>query len=1461
MSKALNRSKEEWPVHKEDNEWYFIKAAVSWVWPLIHLATQRSLLEEDVPREPKDHNTATRSSQFWDAWKAEEERAQALNNSHDGNNGKVAVPSLLWALWGAYKAEFYTGSLAQLGFCVTQFAQPYLIAELVGWIASGEGGIKKGLTIAALLAAASTLSSILMSFNLFAMRRTGMAVRSGTMMACYQQTLQLTATSRASLTIGKTTSMLAIDCEKLLLASMFIGYLWHGPVAALVAMLLLVQEVGWLAAMAGLLWICILIPSQTIVARHIGSLRRKMMACTDERVKLSNELLSAIRLIKFYNWEVPLSERCLKARNEETTHLFQALCLNGTLRELLFISGPVCSAVIFSIYIYGQGKEVNLRQVFRVLAMINVLRFPLNLLGQALKFCQEGLVSSQRLHGYFLLPTTKKDRRIGSGSGFGYAGNNDDNEVCTHPRIEFNNMSFAWGELDGNSGYGTASGYNAIPNKDSDTTNGDSSDGGMVLPRFVLQDINIKLGGKEEDNKSSLIAVIGNVGSGKSAFLSSILGEMPLLDMSNNAASIGAVVEGSIAYCSQQPWIQNMTLRDNITFGYDYYGIDSTVKRDYDVAVSAAALLPDIEILRQGDLTEIGERGVNLSGGQKARVSIARALFIALRRANIILLDDPFSAVDGETGNNIFHSGVMKLLRHSTSTQQRSRITVICLNSHLHLLPYFDRILCLDNGKIVMDGSPTELACSDSSAGTDNALTLAAATGIDVASMRALVEGVERNSTPPPEPEDSTTTVTNVSLKAIDIPVAQKSSNDGAITKNSSHEDRISDGKIIKQEHRELGSVKWRIYLDYFGAAFWPLQRLTYTNVYTASDAPLHARSNHSPRTFFSGLTVTIGLLILFTAAQASRVVIDYALASWAENNGRQDSPWAARFYYSFLTLFLLLCVRSFYLNFWSYYSTRAVHQSTFLKIIQAPVTTFFDTHTVGEVLNKLSRDTEIMDSMVPEFLLQFIINLEQVLFTFGLCIWSSPWIALGFVPLIYGFKKCSEWFSCVSRDLKRMESISRSPIFSSLSETLSGLDTIRAYGDVPRFLQTHMKKMDRNSKFYFHIWMSTSWMTLRLELTTAAVLMSVSLLAVFLRETTSPIILGLALSYGLQLTALFQRCVQLAIDVGVFMTSVERIMEYLVIPQEISLENINMQANIASIENEDDVELTQLVPASTTTTCTDNKTINVSDENWPQTGNIEFKNVFFRYRDNPHVLSDLSFTIKSGERVGICGRTGAGKSSIIFALFRMAQLDGGSIYIDGDNINTHVPLCLLRSKMAIIPQDPVLLTGTIRFQLDPLLLYTDEEIWNALETVNMSVTVKSMSNGLQETVQEGGGNLSHGQRQLICIARALLRKAKILVVDEGTSAVDPTTDELIQKALRLSSSIHGTTVIAIAHRLQTIKDFDKVMVMSAGKVLEYDAPRILLNDSNSIFAAMLRESEQEQEEMERDRLASSSSI
>lgn len=725
---------------------------------------------------------------------------------------------------------------------------------------------------------------------------------------------------------------------------------------------------------------------------------------------------------------MPLAARALAARVQEMYHLFIYLCMNGLLRELLFISGPVSSVVIFTYYVYVLEKRMTLVQVIRVLATVNVMRFPLNMLGQALRFMQDARISCERLSGFFLLPI-REDLHAGQ-----------DGLI---PLIAFNGASFAWNAADA-----TTRAESAADAADSAEAVGGEASGGPVPQEerpeeqpgqdtetdtakpFRLNEITLRFGsntavgtqgvGAAAGGSSSLVAFLGSVGSGKSSLLQAVLGEIPQCKEAGVGETVPQVsICGKLVYCSQQPWIQNMTLRDNVLFGYVFSDTDPTIEEDYQKAIAAAALLPDIEILRQGDLTEIGERGVNLSGGQKARVAIARAFFVALRRANICLLDDPFSAVDGDTGTSIFHNGLRGLLRGS---KDKARITLVCLNSHLHLLPFFDRVVMLEAGAVVADGTPSELATGEQAA------QLATATGISQEVMLQLVEAAAaRASTPPPtslkpqsvkvlkqeKPEDSAAHVAAaavvVAVKSTGNEPAELAGEEGKEDYAAlSEEERLVDGKIIIAEKRVMGSVKLHVYLDYFSASLWPLRALTNDTIFTGTqeDGTTGKRSlsNDSNYAYFTGLLIGIGLVSLFVVAQAARIGVDYALARWAGDTfGDPHSDWATAFYALFGALALFILARSFYINYWTWKSSRAVHEATFHNILQAPVTEFFDTHTVGEVLNKLSRDTEVMDSAVPEFLLQFCIYFMQVAFTFGICVWSSPFIAVGFIPLCYG--------------------------------------------------------------------------------------------------------------------------------------------------------------------------------------------------------------------------------------------------------------------------------------------------------------------------------------------------------------------------------------------------------------------------------------------------------------------------
>lgn len=1104
-------------------------------------------------------------------------------------------------------------------------------------------------------------------------------------------------------------------------------------------MIILFFEVGPVASIAGVAFMGVLMPMQRFVAVNIGTLRRHMVKLTDLRVKRTNEILQLIRAIKYYAWERSLEQRVAAVRDEETSKLWEYLVVNGMLRELLFVAIPLAAYIIFTTFAVLDDSGLTVVKVFRVLAYLNILRFPLNLFGEALKFLSDSSVSLHRLRDFFLLSTRPPlDRSCAKGQD---------------ASITLSNASFAWGVAEG--------------------------DVAAVSPgAFRLQDLDLTVRAGE------LVAVIGSVGSGKSSFVSAILGEMARIKGSLH-------VSGRIAYASQSPWIQNMSLRDNVLFGAD--DSDEQVAATYKLALRYAALEPDLQMLANGDKTEIGERGINLSGGQKARVALARVL-VAAQRSDIAILDDPFSAVDGSTGNHMFEKGVLMGLQN--------KLRVVILNSHMHLLPKFDRVVYLDNGQLIAQGALDELMASEHGD-----------------AIRRLIGGENNGavhqelgspqSTGDELQADEAEELCLTTEMATDIKPARKrtqtSDSTPSIAHDSAAECDANAGRLIEREQKAIGGITSRTYAQYFGASILPIRS-------AGSIATDEKRSQDEEPSPLLGALIIIALISIFAIAQVFRVAVDLEVVYWAKrDDGRLNSAYFDRYTSAVFILIVLVLLRVSSLYTITVRSSINIHNSIFRHILAASVPFFFDTHTVGEILNRFSKDMENIDTFLPELLLQFLVNWFQVIAIFVLCLWSTPLFAIFMLPMLVVFYWIFKSFSCSSRDLKRMESVSRTPIYSSFSETLSGLETIRAFNDTDRFFRAHLKRMDRNHCNFFHLWMSTSWVTARLEIIVSCVMFAVALFAVVARDTLSPVMVGMALVYALQLTALFQRCVQLSIDVQTYFTSAERILEYRNAPLEVSVhdqyEHQRLQKRGALMH-------------------------------WPSKGDIEFNDIWLRYRNNDPVLKGVTFRVEGGQRIGVCGRTGAGKSSVMVSLFRMVESYRGSIFIDGVNIAL-VPLQLLRTQLAIIPQDPVLFTGSIRYQLDPFDQYEDVRIWEVLETVGMKQTIGDMPNGLAEEVAEGGENLSLGQCQLLCIARALLRRSRILVMDEATSAIDPYTDECIQRVLRSGSVNDGTTVLTIAHRLDTIIDYDRILVLSDGVVIEYAPPDILLRNPDSVFSDM----------------------
>ena len=1092
--------------------------------------------------------------------------------------------------------------------------------------------------------------------------------------------------------------------------------------------------------------------SNAVVFVFIGKVLRQVLAVTDERIKLVNEMVSGIRILKAYAWEAPFIEHLTRARNFELKFIRKHAYLFGLGINAFFLQLPLILQVTTLPVYFVLGGEMDPGIVFTALQLFSLLQNVVIAFPNGVNQIVTALVALRRIRDFLELPEIQTDK-------FDSIDLSDDH-IDGHkgPLIVLNECTFSWGMSPRAENENSLSFSISQMRGLSKTGSYNSSAVGLYTADEeaapVLRDISLQV------KKNERVAVFGAVGGGKTSLLISILGDLEKIT--------GEIrVKGSLAYAAQNPWMINASIRENILFGSHY------IERRYRRVVLACSLLPDFKRFPAGDETMVGERGTTLSGGQKARICLARAIYAD---ASIVLLDDPLAAVDAHVGTHIMERCIMSnLLR---------RKAVLVVTNQLSLLERFDRVVVIQDGGIVANGKYSSLV----------------ARGFDFQSLQGGDTGEE---TEDDEDEDFELESDDDVYEHELAPRRSTLFLRGEEYFESKKQVEEAKDELYKKEEKHVGTVKTSVYIYYIAAVGYGLAFLTQFFNVAFLLAPLAAQYI---LTFWTNEAVCE----LALANNESLPTDGSCALIYGQDN------WLILYLAVFGIGFLTCCIASVLLAEARVVSVKRLHERLVEAVFSAPIS-FYDTTPVGRVLNRFSKDISTIDTQLSIMLMYTTVVFMRLFTGFvGVILGTRGIFVAVLVPVLWIYFRVYNLARRAAIRLQRLEAISRSPLYSGLSEAVTGLTTVRAFNQTERFIRRNQEALRRNVLPQFYVRNALpSWLMVSLNILGCVVSASVAFIVIGAKELDflSAGEAGLALTYALNLTQnLFQIAFVLT-RLEVLMNSVERVKEYV---QDTPREEPK-DAEKVHVSNE-------VVDAKV----------------WPAHGEIVFWRYTTGYREGPDVLKDVSFTVSGGEKIGIIGRTGSGKSTMILALLRVLQPRAGSITIDGVDIST-IPLHTLRRALGLIPQDPVCFMGTIQFNLDPFGEVSVTDLWTALEKVQLKDFVEALPGGLEFMVQEAGANLSVGQRQLLSIARALLRNTKVLMLDEATANVDKDTDELLQATIR--ENFEDRTVLTIAHRLETIMDSTRVLVLDHGVVAEFDSPSNLMKIQGGLFSGLVQAS------------------
>lgn len=1253
-------------VNKHPNIWELL--TFKSVNPMMDIGIRRQLDFTDLLELPAELRPASCYEKLLSSWTAEQQSYHAES-------------SILRAMFYAYGWSYLRLGILKVINDSISFVSPLLLNKFIRLIQEGSVGMD-GYIIAISLGLTSIIKSFLDTQYSFRLAKLKLMLRSSMMGIVYRKCLCLSLSERSRFSEGEIQTFMSVDVDRTVNICNNLHDAWSFPLQIGLALYLLYTQVNY-AFLSGLAITILLIPVNKWISTRIATATQKMMKQKDERISCAGELLAHIRTVKMYSWDKLFTQRLNKRRELEVKHLATRKYLDAWCVYFWATTPTLFSLFTFSIFAI-MGHSLDAATVFTCVALFNTLISPLNSLPWVINGMIDSVISSRRLHNYLSTPEHCSSELTISTDIVKDDFNRNTETNYDPAAVIIRNLCCSW------------------------------SSTSTVDPHIILRDISLQL------QKGFFVAIVGEVGSGKSSLLNSIIGEMSVLSGSIKSC-------GSIAYVPQVPWILSGSLRDNILLGK---GFDA---RRYEEVIQACTLDVDISAMVGGDMSRIGEKGLNLSGGQKARLALARALY---HDSDVYLFDDILSAVDSQVASWILEKAIMG--------PQMKRKTRLLSTHNLQAIYAADMIVVMANGFVKWFGTFDSF----------------------------LATPYSRISNP-----DSSSAVSATS--------SQKDK--GPSTSEFKTNDVLDNGSVVDQEEqrdqteaegRKEGMVEIIVYKKYATLAGWSMVFLIFVSAFLM---------------------------------QASRNGNDLWLTYWVDSSSGTNNT---TFYLTILAGFGIInsfftLGRAFSFAYGGLCAAIQIHADLLGSLIGAPVS-FFDQNPSGRILNRLSSDLYTVDDSLPFILNIFVANFFGLLGTLVVLCYSQVTFLLILVPLWLIYSKVQFYYRSTSREVRRLDSVARSPIYSSFTETLDGSSTIRAFQKEGFFLERFIQQLTLYQKTSYSELTASLWLSLRLQLLAGLIILFIAVISVVGFHSNSPVkfgtpgLVGLALSYAAPVVSLLNSFLTTFTETEKEMISVERVVEYVGIPQE------ELQGSESP------------------------------DRSWPTEGKIEFEHVTLRYKaDLPPALNEISFHVESGMQVGIIGRTGAGKSSILNALFRLTPICNGRILVDGFDV-AKVAVRDLRGHFAVVPQSPFLFDGSLRENLDPFGITTDIRIWEALEKCHMKAEIESIG-GLDIHVKESGGSFSVGQRQLLCLARAILKSSKVLCLDECTANVDNQTAFLLQNTI--SAECKGMTVLTIAHRISTVMKMDNILVLDQGKLVEEGNPEVLMNDSRSRFSRFAKAS------------------